>query len=221
MARIESGDEILQWISTQAGAADAVIGVDAPLVIRRRTGIRNAERELNRDFRRYHAGCHAANLGLPFAARVLAFSRSLRSLGFAHGPGMKARQSGRFQIEVHPHAASVDLFNLPRIVKYKRGLRADRARELRRLRSLMREHLPRIEPPLAGARLPAVPRTGPLKPAEDRIDAILCAYIAAHWWYWGRERNVVYGTERAGYIVVPARRGLVDPRDSIFQALQL
>ena len=53
----------------------AVAAVDAPLVIPNQTGIRPAERDLNRDFRRFHAGCHAANLGRPFAEKVLSFSR--------------------------------------------------------------------------------------------------------------------------------------------------
>ena len=72
------------------------MGVDAPLVIRNCTGIRDAERELNSDFRRYHAGCHAANLGQPFARNVLSFSRRLTELGFCHGADIRARQGGRF-----------------------------------------------------------------------------------------------------------------------------
>src|SRR5208283_3891612 len=140
--RLQDTDEILGWLSTAAGDGTAVVGVDAPLVISNQTGIRDAERELNREFRRYHAGCHPANLGRPFAPNVLAFSRRLGALGFVHGAGMAARENGRFQIEVHPHAAAVSLFDLPLIVKYKRGLRGARARELRRLRKLMLTHLP-------------------------------------------------------------------------------
>ena len=63
IARLESVDEILDWIQTEAGEGSAVAAVDAPLVIRNQTSIRPAERELNADFRRFHAGCHAANLG--------------------------------------------------------------------------------------------------------------------------------------------------------------
>src|SRR5579862_4423364 len=200
--RLESADEILDWIQSESGSGDVVAAIDAPLVIRNKTGIRPAERDLNRDFRRFHAGCHAANLGRPFASNVISFSRRLEALGFAHGAGMQARQPGRFQIEVHPHAATVSLFGLDRIVKYKRGSRQDKARGLRRLRRLMSTHLPNLVPALS-PKLPAVPRTGPLKPAEDRIDAVLCAYIAAYWWFWGKRRNRVYGSERGGYIVVP------------------
>jgi predicted RNase H-like nuclease len=205
IARLEDVDEVLYWLGAEAAGGDAVVGVDAPLVIRNRTGIRDGERELNRDFRRFHAGCHAANLGRPFATNVIAFSRRLADLGFAHGADMTARQKGRFQIEVHPHAATVNLFDLPLIVKYKRGRRTDRAKGLRRLRKLMISRLPLLNPPLS-FRLPPIPMAGNLKPVEDRIDAVLCAYIAAHWWFWATRRNCVYGCAGTGYIVVPNRK---------------
>jgi predicted RNase H-like nuclease len=64
--RLESLDEIFDWIRNESGSGSAVVAVDAPLVIRNLTGIRGAERDLNLDFRRFHAGCHAANLGRPF-----------------------------------------------------------------------------------------------------------------------------------------------------------
>jgi predicted RNase H-like nuclease len=179
-----------------------VAGVDAPLVICNATGIRGAERDLNRDFRRFHAGCHAANLGRPFAAHVISFSRRLAGLGFHHGPAMPARAEGRFQIEVHPHAATVSLFGLERIVKYKRGSRNDKAAGLRRLRRLMLTRLPELVPALS-MKLPGVPKTGNTKPVEDQIDAVLCAYIAAWWWFWAAAGNRVYGDEASGYIVVP------------------
>jgi predicted RNase H-like nuclease len=203
VTRIEAVDEIVRWIEQEVGGGGAVLAVDAPTVIRNETGIRPAERALNQDFRRFHAGCHAANLGRPFAPKVLAFSARLEALGFQQGGEMPSRAEGRYQIEVHPHAACVSLFHLPRIVKYKRGKRDFRAAGLRRLRRLMLDRLPTLEPALT-PRLPAVPVTGNLKPAEDQIDAVLCAYIAAHWWYWGTVRNTVYGDARNGYIVVPS-----------------
>lgn len=205
LTRLDNYDEILRWIETEAGSASAVVAVDAPLVICNPAGIRDAEREMNREFRRFHAGCHAANLGRPFAQNVLSFSRRLSDLGFGQGAKMTAREKGRFQIEAHPHAATVNLFDLPRIVKYKRGRRASRAKELRRLRRLMLSRLPLLEPALS-LRLPAIPKTGNLKPVEDQIDAVLCAYIAAHWWFWGTWHNRVYGCGETGYIVVPDRK---------------
>ena len=204
VARLEAVDDIVDWVRDEAGKGSAVAAVDAPLIITNPTGIRAAERELNRDFRRFHAGCHAANLGRPFAANVIAFSARLAALGFEHKVGVEPRANGRFQIEVHPHAASVSLFGLDRIVKYKRGSRAERAQGLRRLRRLLLERMPALDPPLLNLRLPAVPSAGNLKPVEDRIDAVFCAYIAAYWWNWGDRRNRVYGSVDGAAIVVPS-----------------
>jgi predicted RNase H-like nuclease len=79
-----------------------------------------------------------------------------------------------------------------------------RAAGLRRLRRLLLSRLPELDPALP-LRLPGVPRKGSLKPVEDRIDAVFCAYLAAYWWHWAEERNRVYGSgEAGGYIVVPA-----------------
>ena len=101
IARLEAVDDILGWIQSEAGSDHGVVAVDAPLIIRNQTGIRPAERELNRDFRRFHAGCHAANLGRPFARNVVSFSGRLEALGFRHGASIAPRQEGRFQVEVH------------------------------------------------------------------------------------------------------------------------
>lgn len=218
VTRLEHPNEILDWIESQAGSGNSVVAVDAPLVIRNDISIRPAEQELNRDFRRFHAGCHAANLGRPFAATVLSFSRCLSALGFLHGADMMAKGTGRFQIEVHPHAAAVNLFDLPQIVKYKRGRRDQRASELRRLRKLMISRLPFMDPRLQ-LRLPPVPQVGSLKCVEDQMDAVLCAYVAAHWWFWGNQRNHRYGTKDEGYIVVPNRHHSAKTRlDSRFPA---
>jgi pyridoxamine 5'-phosphate oxidase len=37
------------------------------------------------------------------------------------------------------------------------------------------------------------------------VDAVLCAYLAAHWWFWGRTRNDVLGDSKTGFIIVPQR----------------
>lgn len=202
VTRIEATAEILAWVRDQASDGDSVVAIDAPTVIANDLGIRPCERGLNADFRRFHAGCHPANLSRPFAPYVLGFSKAIGDLGFQHAAEMPAKACGRYQLEVHPHSATVSLFGLERIVKYKKGRRAEKAAELGRLRELCLETFPRLDPPLP-LELPAIPNVGPTKPVEDQIDAVICAYIAAHYWYWGRGRNTVYGTNEIGFIVVP------------------
>ena len=95
IARLESVDEILGWIQSEAGSGSAMAAVDAPLIIRNQTGIRPAERQLNAYFRRFHAGCHAANLGRPFAQNVISFSRLPRTsrCSIARAPASLAEAS--------------------------------------------------------------------------------------------------------------------------------
>jgi pyridoxamine 5'-phosphate oxidase len=184
----------------------AGIGIDAPLVIPNATGMRIADRLAHSMYGKYHAGAYPASRARTFWKRTTKLSSSLARLGFGHGAEWPPKSPGRFQIEVHPHAASVQLFVLDRIIKYKKGTVAERADELKRLRGLILERLPCLVPRLELTALPEIPRGGrELKAVEDQLDALLAAYIAAHWWYWGRERNDVLGNSRLGYIVVPHR----------------
>ena len=205
--RISGLDEIIAWVTNNAGEDGCVIGIDAPIVIRNQTGMRDCDRLMHRDFGKYHAGAYPANLNLPHARRPLELSQTLEKIGFSHGPGTMPRASGRSQIEVHPHAAMVQLFALPQIIKYKKGRVAERRAELVRYRELMMARLPVLTPAcVLNDVIPEVPHTGPsMKNVEDRMDAIISAYVAAHWWYWGRERNEVCGEAEKGYIVVPNR----------------
>lgn len=188
-----------------AGKGTAVIGVDAPLIVGNATGMREADRLAHSCYGRYHAGCYPANLGLPFASRTTAFSRMLARAGFRHATAVPPRAAVRVQAEVFPHAGIVQLLGLDQIVKYKKGRVAERRAGLERLRSLVHE-FGTLEPALE-ADLPVVEGNGAqLKHVEDRLDAVICAYLAAWWWYWGLERNEVLGDARNGYIVVPKRR---------------
>ncbi len=198
-------EDVLRWVKAEAGE-DAVIGIDAPLVIPNRTGMRVPDRLAHTLYGKYHAGAYPANQTRVFWKRTTGFSAALVRLGFRHGDKLAPKTPGRFQIEVYPHAAIVQLFALDQIVKYKKGTLALRSAGLQRLRRLMLDRLPHLVPRLAFTELPEIPSRGKeLKAVEDQLDAILAAYVAAHWWYWGRERNDVLGDARQGYMVVPHR----------------
>lgn len=209
--RRESIADVLAWVDTWVPPGESgMIAVDAPTLISNTTGMRLADRLAHRCFGRYHAGCYPANLSRPFATRTTSFGLSLEARGFAHAPILQPCQPGRYQIEVFPHAATIHLFNLQRILKYKKGRLAERRVGLSQLRHLILKDLPTLEPRLEPLDLPGVPVVGrALKDLEDRLDSLICAYVAAHWWYWGLERNWVLGSDApedcytAGYIVVP------------------
>ena len=162
-------------------------------------------------FGKYHAGCYPANLSRPFAQRTVNFGNILSSKGFIHAPTITPQKIGRYQIEVFPHPATVNLFNLARILKYKKGKLAEKKSELQKLLNYVTNILPKLEPALnlnSIITLPAIPEkitTKQLKAIEDQLDSLLCAYIAAYWWYWGESKNLVLGDETTGYIVIPQK----------------
>ena len=205
--RLPTHADVLSWTTSQAPSqVPAMVAVDAPTIIPNPTGMRQPDRLAHRYFGKYHAGCYPANQAAAFAPGLVAFGQALEAQGFRHAPTVVPQRPGRYQIEFFPHPAMVHLFGLDRILKYKKGPIAQRRQELVRLRSLMERHLPRHCPSLNTAGLPAVPaacRGSALKALEDRLDSVICAYGAAHWWYWGSQRNQVLGNLDTGYIVVP------------------
>jgi len=206
--------DILAWIDHWLPIdSPGMVAVDAPTLIPNATGMRLPDRLAHKHFGRYHAGCYPANQGSVFAARTIAFGRSLEERGFEHAPTIVPQQPGRFQIECFPHPAIVHLFELPQIIKYKKGLLAERRAELTRFRELICDRLPSLNPPLDLASskitIPDIPQKGTeLKAVEDQLDSLICAYVAAHWWCWGTERNLVLGDRAEGYIVVPTNFNL-------------
>jgi predicted RNase H-like nuclease len=215
--RKESIADIFTWIDTKvASDAPAIIAVDAPTIIPNLTGTRLPDKLTHKYFGKYHAGCYPANQNLAFAQRTINFGLELESRGFTHAPQIEPQKLGRYQIEVFPHPAIVHLFNLNRILKYKKGRLSDRRLELIKLFNYIHTTLPALFPPLCfkprwetylRSSLPQeFPNTGTaLKALEDKLDSLICAYVAAYWWYWGTERNIVLGDRTTGYIVVPQR----------------
>lgn len=209
LSRYGTVADILAWVDgwTQTSST-AVVAVDAPTLIPNETGMRLPDRLAHKHFGKYDAGCYPANRRRPFAEKLMAFGLALEARGFCHAPNAPAQTAGKFQLEVFPHPVTVNLFNLPRILKYKKGTLAQRRPELDKLRRYQLEILPTLDPPLALATtdLPAIPKTGAaMKAVEDQLDSLTCAYAAAHWWYWGLERNWVLGNVEEGYIVGPGR----------------
>ena len=106
-----------------------------------------------------------AVIGIPAgrsSARRTQLSSLLAKRGFRAADPFAPASSGRYQIEVQPYAA------LP--LKQRTGKLAARAVEFELTR------LARLTPRLDISEFP---------PVRD-LDALLAAYAAAHWWYWGR-----------------------------------
>ncbi len=191
-----------------------MIGIDAPTVVPSGAdrlpdaiAMRAADRLAHSLYGKYHAGPSPANLSPAVWRRTTRLAASLANLSFLHGDQLAPQSQGRHQIEVHPPAAAVQLFLLASVIRYRRGTLAERKDGLRLLRGLMLDHFPRLLPRLPLTDLPEIPSLGvDLRAMEHRLDSLMSAYVAAHWWYWGRERNEVLGDAASGYIVVPHRR---------------
>jgi predicted RNase H-like nuclease len=209
LQRVARQADILAWVERWLPVPKpGGVAVDAPTVIGNPTGMRLCDRLTHQYFGRYHGGSYPANLGRPFAAQTIAMGHSLENLGFHHAPEIAPRQPARFQIEVFPHPAMIQLFGLERILKYKKGPVSERRIELAKLRGYIHTRLPQLMPALDLAAspqsLPELPPPGKnLKVVEDQLDSVICAYVAAHWWFWGQEHNQTLGNLPEGYIIVP------------------
>jgi predicted RNase H-like nuclease len=199
-------DDILAWVDRVAGNGPALVAVDAPTIIPNETGMRLPDKLTHRYFGKYHAGCYPANVQRPFAERTMALGKALEARKFKHADAIEPLLPGRYQIECFPHPAMVHLFDLSRILKYKKGRLAERRLELEYYRKLILKELPLLTPRLSLSSLPSIPEKGiEMKALEDQLDGLICAYIGAYWWYWGVARNQVLGNREEGYIVVPHR----------------
>jgi predicted RNase H-like nuclease len=179
-----------------------IVAIDAPLIIRNVAGQRRCERELSQRYGSQHASCHSSNLRLYPDAESVRLAGSLASLGFAHA----ASGQSRVMLEVYPHAAYLALFELPSIIRYKKGTVAEKCDGLR----TVQRTLARL-PIASGAALTSLLgrdsadlRGKERKSFEDSLDALFCAYLAYHFWQYGENQWEFFGDLQDGYIANPS-----------------
>lgn len=205
---IHSLDEVTHFVKTHTPSR-AVVAIDAPLIIENATGQRPCENAVGRAYGAREASCHPANRRLYPDAGSVRLAADLQKAGFVHAPVATAH-SHRVMLEVYPHAGLVALFDLPKTLKYKKGALSQKRQGLTSLAAhlqLLTRATPRLHQNeeldgLLGRSLEPL-RGAELKMHEDRLDALVCAYIALYQWYWGSERTQVFGDAETGYIVNP------------------
>lgn len=214
-----SVDEIARQILALDGAV--WVAIDAPLIVTNQDGRRPADRLVSRHYGRFEAGAYPTNRTLlDDRLRGGELVERLVSAGVhvADDPLPPSRAAGSWAFETYPHAAMVELFGLNRTIKYKKGRRDSKREGLARLTDLLRTRLPTLDPPLPLSRSLALMLAAPptamvgaaLKAYEDRVDALVCAYLAAHLWRWGEIRNWALGPPGAGTVILPAIRPDID-----------
>jgi predicted RNase H-like nuclease len=184
------------------------VAIDAPTIINNQTGMRECEKAIGQAFGRKKASCMPSHLEKYPNHPAVELSQKLETQGFQH-----LLKTNKFQVECYPHPAIINLFGLPERLKYKKkkGMKvADQIHGQRRLGWLLRslEGSPVLslkianyvqvthfkfdqEYNLSGAAL---------KTHEDKLDAIICLYVAA---LHAKSQTDIYGTRADGYIVVP------------------
>lgn len=205
--------QVKAWTASHIEAT-TVIAIDAPLIIGNIVSLRGCERDIGVRYGARHASCHASNLTLYPEAASVALASWLGNQGFVHAA---VGFGNRSMLEVYPHAAFVALFDLPTIIKYKKGRVAQKCAGLRQvqatLRRLCAESVALRSTPLLEEILsqdPAVLRGRARKSYEDSLDAIFCAYLAYYSWRLKGDGSEVFGSHETGYIVNPRLRQATD-----------
>ncbi len=210
MDTVTTDAEIEQWLNAHA-ARGCIVAFDAPLVVRNATGMRDCERQVSRRFGSRHASCYPSNRANPN------FADGGRAWGLATRLGLDTAldpAGDRRAIEVYPHAAIVSLFDLPTVLRYKKG----RGRSVAERRSELMILLDHVES-LSEAALPLhveestqwrsaragvedAARPMHLNAVEDAVDAVVCAYVSLLMLV-DPARLEAFGAEADGTIMVP------------------
>ena len=223
----------LAWAQAAAGD-DAVMFVDASLVVRNPAGQRQCETQVGQRYGAWRVSAHSTNLRSPRLAGVRLLSLAEQA-GWRYSDGSAGPPSGgRVISESFPHCTLVGAAEFGYVrerPRYKRKPRGKPVGEWRHERAATCDELihklgglAAAEPPL---RLDSHPETqklaaepSPLNDAaykhrEDLIDALLCAWTAALWVRHGLRRCQVLGlpdgatagtaAAPAATIIVPAR----------------
>ena len=209
-------DEIVKWIQPEVG--DWVVAIDAPLVVCNKTRRRKAEKQVGERWGKFHAFAHSTNWDI-LDRYGSGYHQGGKLLGRLAGCGGKLVEhpadvgSGRLVFETYPHPAMVELFWLDRIIKYKKGrVTKQRAGQQQLVEAIRRcfcgkDADPQLEPNAKLRKLLSEPRPDlkgkELKHREDRLDAVVCAYVAA-WVAAGKPWSGL-GDVGQGVIVVPDR----------------
>ncbi|MFP4115597.1 MAG: DUF429 domain-containing protein [Candidatus Aenigmatarchaeota archaeon] len=208
-------DEIKESIEKNVAGEDAIVAVDAPLLVPNETGRRPAEEFVGKLFRKYDAGAHPANRRrfVEWTGRVRGedIVEELESIGFNHDPRIEKGKTCRKVVEVYPHPSMVVLFELDKILQYKNKPGRDYGdlwEEFRRYQKkleALENRSPSLKLPeeIVGKEVESV-KGKELKNYEDKLDAIFCAYIAHYCWV-KPEMCAVLGNTEEGYILTPVK----------------
>jgi predicted RNase H-like nuclease len=223
-------DETLQWIVGHGGE-DALLFVDAPLVVENADGQRVAERQVGQRYGSWWVSANSTNMASPRQAGVH-LREHLERLGWRYDDGRRGPPtSGRVLSECYPYTTIVGVEELgydekrPAYKRAKKGTPAAQAWPIRtaecdkliaRIASLRDHEIPIDLASHEATRglidVPSPSNAAVYKQREDLLDAAICAWTAALWHQKGTDRCQVLGVEDGSpadrpiaTIIAPAR----------------
>ena len=212
LALLHSMEEIVKWIEPERG--DWVVAVDAPLVVSNKKGARKAEAEVSAAYRRYDASARPTKLEPGKEHRGVQLRKALKERGGTLLECAGSGGRGNLMLETYPYPATIELFNLNLIIKYKKGDAAERLVGQQELADRIRAHFcdrpngPRLRRDNSLMNLLSEPASTvtskQLKNREDKMDGLICAYVAA-WADAGRCLQP-FGAVGEGVMFIPCLR---------------
>ena len=203
---LRSHEDTLRWITRNRGRGSATLAVNAPIIVDNLSGSRPCDRALLEHFSRYRIDEYANNSVSASHPRTM--GRALMRMGFDPNP---ASEGDRI-VETHTQAAQVLLLGVDRPIRMKSGPIGGRKEAVDRLRELLEERLieggtPRLHlspelDQLMDAHLPDLNGTR-LGELEERLEALVCAYVAAYLGQVGPDGCAFLGDMDTGYILLP------------------
>ena len=223
-------DCTVAWLDKHA-PVNALLFVDAPLVVNNPTGQRLCEKQVGQRYGRWKVSANSTNCrSLPLAGVQLLRCLETRGWTYHEGLGGPPAGLGRFVSECYPYTTIVGACELGYAGErppYKRKPRDMPTAKFRPKRNAACDELIRrmdslkdTDPPMdlsthpETRRLVAEPspdKSKDYKHREDLLDAALCAWTASLWSRWGETRCQVLGLDeepshpRRATIVAPAR----------------
>jgi|SRR3989344_7397741 len=200
--------EIIGFIEKITKNNNALISIDAPLIVPNEEGRRLAEALVGSLFRKYNAGAHPSN-----RKRLSSFTGSIRGeeiskllgkLNFEHSPYIEKLKETRKFFEVYPHPSMVVLFNLSTVIPYKSKPKRDyksRYKAFKQYQNYLKNLNIKNSSEIILQDITKL-RAQKLKDYEDQLDAIFCAYLSYYAWLYP-EKCEVLGNMKEGYILTP------------------
>lgn len=204
-SHLRTHEDVLGWLARNRGRQGAILAVNAPIIVENSAGTRPCDQMLQEHFSRYQVDDHYVNIVSAGHPRTM--GRAMMRMGFDPDP----QAEGDRVIETFTQPAQVLLFDLERPIRLKHGPIGARKDAVARYRELIQMRLTEGTPRLASSpALRAVMETDlmtlngtRLGELENRIESLMCAYIAAYLDYRGPDECAFLGDLYDGYLLLP------------------